>query len=702
MQTSRMWFMTMATALLVLTGTSFGQTWQTAAEKEAHFLNDKHFESHAPNVHQVLTKGAGTTSLGPVVRYDYNVTTAMPDVSTTDIPITVSGFTGVLGKVTVSLHLIHTWDADLDIYLIAPDATIIELSTDNGINGDDYGTSCSPDANRTTFDDGAALSIVGQFAPFAGAYRPEAPLSGFDGKSGSAVNGTWTLRIIDDAFGDVGTFYCASLFLSPLTGFETVSSTLYDGNSSGFVDPNECSTLDISLQNVEGVTHTGITATLSTTTPGVVITQPVSAYPDAAALAVVTNTTPFGIGTKASYICGTPVVLNLALSYDGGSDNQTIILQGGVTMDVSNNVPVLLPDRSTTDIPLSVSGFAGTLSQLRISLHLTHTWDGDLDLILISPDNTVVLLSGQNGGSGDDYGTSCSTPTVFDDNATVSIVNGTPPFAGTYIPEVPLSTFYGKSGAQVNGTWILRIHDNLTLDQGEFKCATLSLGPICTDGGSLPPTITVSLDPEELWPPNHKMEEITASVQTSGGCGTVGFTLDAVVSNEDENGLGDGDTPDDIQNEELGTPDIYFDLRKERSGTGTGRVYTATYTATDMIDNSSTTTATVTAPLSQSSTAQHGGFAEDQQVLQNYPNPFNPLTRIAFQLDERSMVAITIMDVFGREVERLVSQVFDAGLYSRDWDASQLPSGTYFARLQVTSLIDAQSHIVVKKMILSK
>ncbi len=110
----------------------------------------------------------------------------------------------------VSFHLTHTFDGDLVISLVAPDGTTVELTSNNGGSGDDYGTSCG---GRTTFDDAAAATITAGAGPFAGAFRPEQPLSAFAGKSGAAVNGTWKLRITDTAGLDVGTLQCWTLRL---------------------------------------------------------------------------------------------------------------------------------------------------------------------------------------------------------------------------------------------------------------------------------------------------------------------------------------------------------------------------------------------------------------------------------------------------------------------------------------------------------
>ena len=56
--------------------------------------------------------------------------------------------------------------------------------------------------------------------------------------------------------------------------------------------------------------------------------------------------------------------------------------------------------------------------------------------------------------------------------------------------------------------------------------------------------------------------------------------------------------PDDIQGANFGTDDRQFELRNERSGTGRGRLYTVTYSATDASGNKTVRQATVTVPLS--------------------------------------------------------------------------------------------------------
>lgn len=113
-----------------------------------------------------------------------------------------------------------------------------------------------------------------------------------------------------------------------------------------------------------------------------------------------------------------------------------------------------------------------------------------------------------------------------------------------------------------------------------------------------PPTIAVSLDPDRLWPPNHKMEPVWATVVAADNCPNVAYALTGLTSDEPDNGAADGNTVDDIQNADIGTPDLQFDLRAERAGNGDGRVYTATYTAEDGSGNVAQDSDTVEVPKS--------------------------------------------------------------------------------------------------------
>ena len=119
-----------------------------------------------------------------------------------------------------------------------------------------------------------------------------------------------------------------------------------------------------------------------------------------------------------------------------------------------------------------------------------------------------------------------------------------------------------------------------------------------------PPVITVALNRCVLWPPNHKLVTIGASVQVTDICDpNPTFVLTSITSNEPVNGLGDGDTAPDIVNATPGTPDVSFQVRSERSGKGTGRDYTIVYTASDFSGNHASQTVHVLVPHDQSAGA---------------------------------------------------------------------------------------------------
>ena len=83
-------------------------------------------------------------------------------------------------------------------------------------------------------------------------------------------------------------------------------------------------------------------------------------------------------------------------------------------------------------------------------------------------------------------------------------------------------------------------------------------------------------------------------------------------------------------------------------------------------------------------------------LSQNYPNPFNPTTKIEYSLIEASRVRLSVYNSLGQEVMNLVDNHQAAGKYLVDFNATNLPSGIYFYRLQ------SEKFTAVKKMMLVK
>ena len=104
------------------------------------------------------------------------------------------------------------------------------------------------------------------------------------------------------------------------------------------------------------------------------------------------------------------------------------------------------------DYYLNVNSVGTINCDITVCLDISHTYTDDLDIRLISPSGTIVYLSTDNGGAGDNY-----TNTCFTTSATTNITAGNAPFTGDYVPEGNLSSFNGQNA---NGQWRLQIRDD--------------------------------------------------------------------------------------------------------------------------------------------------------------------------------------------------------------------------------------------------
>jgi len=151
-----------------------------------------------------------------------------------------------------------------------------------------------------------------------------------------------------------------------------------------------------------------------------------------------------------------------------------------------------------------------------------------------------------------------------------------------------------------------------TAEDGSHNTASCQANVNVVD--TTPPEIVVVLDRDILWPPNHMMADIDAAVTVTDICDpNPTFVLTSIVSSEPDNGTGDGDTVNDIQNADYGTADVSFSLRSERrGGNSMGRKYTIIYTAMDMSGNTASDTVCVRVPHDKGANAlAYSGFTAD-------------------------------------------------------------------------------------------
>lgn len=119
-------------------------------------------------------------------------------------------------------------------------------------------------------------------------------------------------------------------------------------SGNNLIEPNECNTLNIPLNNNSAEAATGITAVLSSNTPGVTISQPNSAYPDIPAGGTgVLNTTPYQVSTADTLACFTNINLTLTVTYSGGGGGSPGQFQYTLPVGQQGNTYVATPGTGT-------------------------------------------------------------------------------------------------------------------------------------------------------------------------------------------------------------------------------------------------------------------------------------------------------------------------------------------------------------------
>jgi len=91
---------------------------------------------------------------------------------------------------------------------------------------------------------------------------------------------------------------------------------------------------------------------------------------------------------------------------------------------------------------------------------------------------------------------------------------------------------------------------------------------------------------------------------------------------------------------------------------------------------------------------------KDYKLYQNYPNPFNPNTIIKYELKKNSYVNLTVFDIRGKEILKLVEQKQSEGTYQVDLPGICLSSGVYFYKIIIATgkevFSDTKKMIVIK------
>lgn len=327
----------------------------------------------------------------------------------------------IITDVNVTINATHTWANDLIFTLIAPDGTEIILSNRNG-------AASAQNYINTVFDQEATDFIGDADAPFTGTFVPDGDLSTlYGGLSG----GDWTLNVSDNASFDTGTIDNWSIEICGIPQPDADGDTIPDSSDNC---PN---TANADQSDIDG---DGI---------GDICDDDID------------NDTILNADDNCPEIANTDQA-------DGNGNGIGDVCDIVCDVIASTNTPLDIPDNFGGGID-SVLDFTGAfeITDINVTVNITHTFDGDLTLILTSPSGASAILSAENGGGGDNF-----TATVFDDDGSTPIQGGSAPFTGNFIPEEPLSIFNGESSG---GAWTLNVADGTVFDTGTIDSWSLEV-----------------------------------------------------------------------------------------------------------------------------------------------------------------------------------------------------------------------------------
>lgn len=145
----------------------------------------------------------------------------------------------------------------------------------------------------------------------------------------------------------------------------------------------------------------------------------------------------------------------------------------------ASNLPKVTIDATNTSFGTIISSIEVNydlkILDLDIFVDIEHPYIEDIALYLEAPEGSRYLLTSELGGDGQDY-----TNTVFDEEATVTIDNASPPFTGSFKPLQSIQSLYGTSSA---GSWKLIVEDRYMEDTGRLLAFKISF---CLEGKTLP------------------------------------------------------------------------------------------------------------------------------------------------------------------------------------------------------------------------
>ncbi len=180
----------------------------------------------------------------------------------------------------------------------------------------------------------------------------------------------------------------------------------------------------------------------------------------------------------------------------------------------SVDVPKNIVDNTTIESTLEVSGEPAFIFDVDLQLNINHTFASDLEIILVAPSGSEVIITTDNGGGNDDVFTSA----VFDDQAAEFVTDFAYQNLVPAPPLVPESSLGALFGEDPNGTWTLRVHDDAGGDPGVLNDWSLTISACA---GQLPGFEPMKLYSSTPGTPIVDQTAIEEVIETSGHEGEI-------------------------------------------------------------------------------------------------------------------------------------------------------------------------------------
>ena len=243
--------------------------------------------------------------------------------------------------VQATVNITHPSDGELTLWLVAPSGLAVALADGRGGAGDNF--------TGTTFDDEAATGIAGGAAPFSGSYRPEQALSVDDGAEAA---GTWMLKALDSATGSAGTINSWSVAVTRpeyacagharTDGRPELADTCTAGGAgtgNGAWDAGEEADFDVTVRNDGTTLLTGVSAVVTTLTPGAVMVHSGAAYPTIPAGSGAGSLgAHFAVRVPPGAACGSTLAFQVEIRANEGSWKESFTQTIGNPLQTSTTV----------------------------------------------------------------------------------------------------------------------------------------------------------------------------------------------------------------------------------------------------------------------------------------------------------------------------------------------------------------------------